>query len=137
MSDCPFCKIASGEAQASMVYEDENVLAFMDLNPASTGHTLVVPREHWETIFETPEEILAEIIGVIKRVSVASKKTVEADGVKIIQLNGRAAGQVVMHLHFHVIPISSNSGRTIGTHGRKRSEKKELDEIAKNIRENL
>ena len=107
---CPFCSIASGRAEASVVYEDETVVAFMDLLPAREGHTLVVPKEHFENIYEIPEDTLAKVAGAVKRVSVAVKKTFGADGVKIIQLNGRAAGQVVFHIHFHVIPLVSAKG---------------------------
>ena len=135
--DCPFCSIASGKAQASIVYEDEDVLAFMDLNPIHVGHTLVVPRRHWENIYEIPEEKLTKLIAAVKHVSVAVKKTVNADGIKVIQLNGRAAGQVVFHLHFHVIPASAKAGVWTGHHGRVASERTELDETAQKIRENL
>jgi histidine triad (HIT) family protein len=134
---CPFCSIASGEAPASIVYEDDDVLVFMDLSPTTVGHTLVVPREHWENIYEVPEETLTKLIAVVKRISVAVKKTVGADGIMIIQNNGRAAGQVVFHLHFHVIPASSKSGVRRGYHGRVASERARLDETAQKIRENL
>ena len=134
---CPFCNIASGKAEASIVYQDDNILALMALNPSSVGHTLVIPRKHWENIYEVPEKTLGEIAAVVKRVSVAVKKTVGADGIKLIQLNGKAAGQVVMHIHFHVIPIISNSGAAVGQRGRINTERNELDEIAKKIQENL
>ncbi len=133
---CPFCKIASGKAQASIVYEDATILAFMDLNPANIGHTLVVPREHYENIYEVPEKLLAELAAVVKRVCVAVKKTFGADGIKVIQLNGRAAGQVVMHLHIHVIPTVPKAG-ALGHRGRLTPERIELDEAAQKIRENL
>jgi histidine triad (HIT) family protein len=133
---CPFCNIVSGKAKASIVYEDATVLAFMDANPASPGHTLVVPREHWENIYEIPEKLLADIILVVKRVGNAVKKTVGAEGISILQLNGRAAGQSVMHFHIHVIPRFS--GDSIAGHrGAGRPEGKELDETAQKIRENL
>ena len=135
--ECPFCRIASGEAAASIVYEDKNVLAFMDLSPATVGHTLVVPRKHWENIYEVPEETLTKLIAVVKRVSVAVKKSFDADGITIIQNNGRAAGQMVFHLHFHVIPVNSNSEIRRGFHGRVASERTRLDKTAQKIRENL
>ncbi len=144
MSDvCPFCSIASGKAPASIVYEDATVLAFMDLNPTNVGHTLVVPRGHWENIYEVPEKILADLAVVVKRVSAAVKKTVGGDGISIIQLNGKAAGQMVMHFHFHVMPrfsgdsISRALGEMIGHHGFRRPERRGLDETARKIRENL
>jgi histidine triad (HIT) family protein len=135
--DCPFCSIASGKAPASIVYEDDNVLAFMDLNPVNIGHTLVIPREHYENIHEIPEETLTKVIAVVKRLCVAVKETVDANGIKVIQLNGKAAGQVVFHLHFHIIPASSKSDVRRGHHGRVTSERAELDEVAQQIRENL
>ena len=140
---CPFCGIASGKAPASLVYEDATVLAFMDLNPASIGHTLVVPREHRENIYEIPETVLADIFSVVKRASAAVKKTVGAEGISVLQLNGRAAGQMVMHFHVHVIPrfrkdaISKALGAMIGHQGFKKPERRDLDEMARKIRENL
>jgi len=140
---CLFCSIASGKAQASIVYEDANVLAFMDLNPSNTGHTLVVPRKHWENIYEVPENVLVDLFSVVKRVSSAVKKTVGAEGISILQLNGRAAGQTVMHFHIHIIPrfrgdiISNALGAMIEHHELKNPERSDLDEIAKKTRENL
>jgi histidine triad (HIT) family protein len=133
---CPFCNIASGKAKASIVYEDATVLAFMDANPASPGHILVVPREHWENIYEIPEKLLVDIILVVKRLSSAVKKTVGAGGISVLQLNGRAAGQSVMHFHFHVIP-RFRGDHIVGHRGAGRPEGKDLDEIAQKIRENL
>jgi histidine triad (HIT) family protein len=140
---CPFCGIASGKAPASIVYEDSAVVVFMDLNPASIGHTLVVPREHWENIYEVPENVLADLFSVVKRVSAAVKKTVGAEGISILQLNGRAAGQMVMHFHVHVIPrfrkdaISKALEAMIGHQGFEKPERRDLDETAQKIRENL
>jgi len=140
---CSFCSIASGKAPASIVYEDATVLAFMDLNPANVGHTLVVPREHWENIYEVPENVLADLFSVVKRVSAAVKKTVGAEGISVLQLNGRAAGQMVMHFHVHVIPrfredaISKALRAMIGHQGFEKPERRDLDETARKIRENL
>jgi len=134
--NCPFCKIAQGSASASMVYEDSNVLAFMDLHPIHVGHTLVVCRKHWENMYEIPEETLKELIVVVKRVAVALKKAVGADGIQIVQNNGCSAGQVVMHIHFHVIPMFSGS-RKGGRFGRAMENRTVLDETAQKIRQNL
>ena len=139
---CSFCKIMLGEGQASIVYEDDRVLAFMDLHPANVGHTLVVPREHWETIYAIPERVLADLFAVVKRVSVAVKKAVGAEGISILQFNERAAGQSVRHFHVHVIPrfrgdpISKFIGVMLGP-GFKKVERQDLDEIAEKIKENL
>jgi len=140
---CNFCRIVSGEKSASVVYEDGNVLAFMDLYPANVGHTLVVPKEHWETIYDISEEVLSDLFAVVKRISVAVKKAVSAEGISILQFNGRASGQSVMHFHVHVIPrfrgdaISKLMGAMLGPTGFEKATRENLDEIAKKIKENL
>lgn len=140
---CKFCGVVAGENPASIVYEDGNVLAFMDLHPANVGHTLVVPKEHWETIYDIPEKVLSDLFAVVKRISVAVKKAVGAEGISILQFNGRSAGQSVMHLHVHVIPrfrgdaISKLIGAMLGPTGFEKAAKEDLDEIAKKIKENL
>jgi histidine triad (HIT) family protein len=140
---CPFCNIASGKLHASIVHEDATTIALMDANPANTGHTLVVPKEHYENIYEIPEKTLSEVAATVKKVSVAVKKTVGSGGISVLQLNGRAAGQSVMHFHVHVIPrfrgdtISRAIGAMVEHHGRKKPDRRELDETAQKIRENL
>jgi len=139
---CVFCKITLGEDQASIVFEDDRVLAFMDLHPANVGHTLVVPREHWETIYDIPEKVLGDMFAVVKKVSVAVKKAVGAEGMSILQFNERAAGQSVKHFHVHVVPrfrgdaMSKFIGVMLGR-GFKKVERQDLDEIAEKIKENL
>ena len=141
--DCPFCNIVSGQAPASIVYEDATVLAFMDLNPTSIGHTLVIPRAHWENMYEIPEKTLCKIAPIVKRVCVAVKKTVDAEGISILQLNGKAAGQVVMHFHIHVIPrfkkdaISQGPEAMAVSQRLNKPDRANLDEIAKRIHEKL
>ena len=140
---CTFCKIASGEGQASIVHENRNVMAFMDLYPANVGHTLVMPKEHWETIYELPEEILADLFVVVKRVAIAVKKAVNAQGINIVQSNERAAFQLVRHLHVHVIPRFEGDAITKAfevmvaptRHGK--AARQALDRIAKEIKQNL
>jgi len=140
---CNFCRIVSGEDPASIVYEDDRALAFMDLHPANVGHTLVVPREHWETIYDIPEKVLADLFAVVKRISFAVKKAVGAEGISILQFNEGAAGQSVRHFHVHVIPrfkgdtISKFVGAMLRPAGFEKAERQNLDEIAKKIKENL
>lgn len=140
---CNFCEIVSGANPASIVYEDGNFLAFMDLHPANVGHTLVVPKEHWETVYDIPEEVLSNLFAVVKRISVAVKKAVGAEGISILQFNERAAGQSVMHFHVHVIPrfrgdaISKLIGAMLGSTGFEKAARENLDEIAKKIKDNL
>jgi histidine triad (HIT) family protein len=110
MADCIFCKIVKGEIPAVKVYEDERVLAFMDINPLNEGHTLVIPKRHAETIFEIDPDDLAAVIKVAQKVANAIQKALNPDGLTIIQLNKKAAGQVVPHLHIHLVPRWENDG---------------------------
>ena len=103
---CTFCKIARKEAPASAVYEDEGVIAFMSIRPISVGHVLVVPKKHYENIFEIPEEEVANLYKVVKKLAHAVKKAVDAEGIRIVQNNGEAAGQIIFHMHVHIIPMS-------------------------------
>jgi histidine triad (HIT) family protein len=102
--NCIFCKIVRKEAPSSVVYEDSEVLAFMDIRPVSEGHTLVIPKQHFENVFDSPEEQIASVHRVAKRIAAAVKEATKADGISIVQQNGKAAGQDVFHLHVHVIP---------------------------------
>lgn len=104
MQNCIFCKIAKGEIPAVKVYEDEKVLAFMDINPINDGHTLVIPKKHVENIFEIGPEELQEVISVAHKIARAIKSSLNPEGLTVVQLNGKVAGQMVPHLHVHVIP---------------------------------
>ena len=106
LESCIFCKIAQKEAPANTVYEDEKAIAFLSIQPVNVGHTLVVPKKHYENIYDIPEEELAYLYTVVKKMTHAVKKAVDADGIRIVQNNGEAAGQVVLHLHVHIIPMS-------------------------------
>jgi len=97
-------RIANEDSPASSVYKDDCVMAFLDNRPASDGHTLVIPKKHFETIYDIPDEEIAHLFEVVKKVAVAVKETVNPEGLTIIQRNGKAAGQHITHLHVHVIP---------------------------------
>ena len=101
---CIFCKIVRKQAPASIIYEDETVIVFLDIRPLNIGHTLVIPKKHYVDIFDIPENQLSQVHKVAKRVSVAVKKATNADGISIIQQNGKAAAQDIFHLHVHVVP---------------------------------
>jgi histidine triad (HIT) family protein len=101
---CIFCRIAQKQVPASLIYEDDKALAFLDIRPLSEGHTLVIPKAHYETVFDIPHELITYLHGITKKVALAVKKATEADGISIIQQNGEAAGQEVLHLHVHIIP---------------------------------
>lgn len=99
-----FCRIVRKQVSASCVYEDEKVMAFLDMKPLNEGHMRVIPKEHYENIFDVPQELNAYRHGVTKQVALAVKKATNADGITIIQQNGKAANQDIPHLHVHVIP---------------------------------
>lgn len=99
-----FSKIISKEIPADIVYEDENILAFLDINPVNPGHTLVIPKEPSTDGLETNPEVLSQIIKIGQRVAQAQKKTLGCPGVNFVMNNGEAAGQEVFHTHLHVIP---------------------------------
>jgi len=108
--ECLFCKIAMEEIQSNKVYEDDDFIAFLDINPRNPGHTLVIPKKHYGTILEMPDNEVAELFKVVKRIALAVKKGLKADGISIGQSNERAAGQVIPHVHFHVIPRFLSEG---------------------------
>ena len=103
-NNCVFCAIAAGEIPSFKIYEDELVLAYLDINPFSRGHTLVIPKEHSSGLLDTPERTLSEVIARVKKVAGHLMETIPCDGFNILQNNGEAAGQTVMHLHFHIGP---------------------------------
>ncbi len=102
--NCIFCKIVAKQASSSILYEDDLVMAFMDIRPLSMGHALVIPKAHYVDIFDIPANDLATVITVSKAVAAAVKKATDADGISLIEQNGKAAGQDVFHLHVHVVP---------------------------------
>ena len=110
--DCLFCKIAAGEIPSERVYEDEHVIAFLDINPVAPGHTLLIPRDHCVTAFDTPAPVLAAIACVVPRVARAVMTAVGAEGFNAFQCNGPCAGQEVMHSHLHIIPRNPDDGVT-------------------------
>ena len=103
-ADCIFCKIVAGTAPSAKVYEDDHTLAFMDLMPVSRGHTLVIPKSHYENLFEIEAPLLAAVADVSHKLAPAIQSAFEPDGLRIFQLNGAAAGQTVFHYHMHLLP---------------------------------
>jgi len=99
-----FCAIVNGKAPAEIIYEDEATLAFMDIHPASRGHALVIPKGHFQDIFEIDDEAAAAVMRTTARVARAIRAALEPDGLNLIQTNGRAAFQSVFHFHIHVVP---------------------------------
>ncbi|MEI6562780.1 MAG: HIT family protein [bacterium] len=102
--ECIFCKIVKGDIHSVRVYEDNEVLAFMDIGPVVKGHVLVIPKKHHNPMMEAPPEILQKLITVVQLIAKAQMAALQADGINVSQANGSVAGQVVPHIHFHVIP---------------------------------
>lgn len=110
MNDCVFCKIIRGEIPAGVVYEDENFLGFLDITPVNPGHVLLIPKEHYENLYDLPDDLLAKMAPIIKKLAIAAKNGINADGINIGMNNERPAGQLVFHAHFHIMPRFSNDG---------------------------
>lgn len=132
-----FEKIISREIPAAIVYEDTDTLAFMDIGPIIKGHTLVIPKTCFETVTETPDEVLGRLMSVCKRISSAQMKELGADGVNIIQNNGSSAGQVVPHIHFHVIPRFEGDGHHWNWAAKQYDSPAEMESLAAKIRKGL
>ena len=103
-NNCVFCAIAAGEIPSFKVYEDDIVLAYMDINPFTKGHVLVIPKEHTEGLLDTPDTTLAAVIARVKKIAAHMKAALPCDGFNILQNNGESAGQTVKHVHFHIVP---------------------------------
>ncbi len=130
--NCIFCRIVAGTARAHPVWDGPDTLAFMDLSPLATGHVLVIPKPHWENLFETPAPTLGAVMDTARRVARAIRATIAPPGLGVYQVNGRAAGQTVFHYHVHLIP--RYEGISLELHGRRRAQRDELDRVAERIR---
>ncbi len=109
-TDCIFCKIINGELPSNKVYEDSKVLAFLNIKALHPGHTLLITKKHYENIYEVPDDTVAHLGIITKKISIALKGAVDADGINIGMNNGPAAGQIVFHTHIHIMPRYNNDG---------------------------
>ena len=130
--NCIFCKIVRGDIPAIKVHEDELTLTFMDINPASAGHTLIIAKEHFETLLDIDDSPLAAVAVTTRRIAQAIQRSLQPDGMRVSQFNGSAAGQTVFHYHVHIIPI--RRGERPGSHGRGPGNPEEIQQIAGQIR---
>ena len=131
--DCIFCKIVAGEIPSVKLFENDRVLAFMDIGPIIKGHALVIPKTHYDPLMDTPEPVLAEVIAVVKRIARAQVAGLGADGINVTQANGECAGQVVPHLHFHVIPRFRTDGHHWNWKARSYDNRDEMQALATRI----
>lgn len=133
MSECIFCRIIKGEIPCTKLYEDNNTFAFLDLNPVNKGHTLVVPKKHSETILDTDEKTLRDLMVAVKKISKAIMNGLNVKGFNIGINQFEEGGQVVPHLHIHIMPRLKNDGIKLWPQ-RKYESKEEMEEIAKKIK---
>lgn len=111
--DCIFCKIANGEIPSKTIYEDEKFRVILDLGPATKGHALIIPKQHYADIFEIPEETVGDAMKLAKKMAELMTEKLGCDGFNIVHNNGETAGQTVKHFHIHLIPRYKDDGQHI------------------------
>jgi histidine triad (HIT) family protein len=134
--DCIFCKIVAGEIPCFKLYEDDDTLAFMDINPANEGHALVIPKQHSADIHGVSLAALSSTAVTAKKIAAAIQKTLSPDGMNLLQCNGPAAAQSVLHFHMHVLPRRQGDGLKLNW-GLEPGDMNAIGELAERIRANL
>ena len=132
-SDCIFCKLANGDIPTRVLYEDEDFTAFLDTAPATRGHALLVPKEHYGDLFSMPEELVGRAFAKAKELAGQIREKAGAEGFNLVQNNGRLAGQTVFHFHIHMIPRYAGDGQGIGWKPGSPADS-ELDEVLKQLK---
>jgi histidine triad (HIT) family protein len=131
-TNCIFCKIANGEIPSKTLYEDEDFRVILDLGPASKGHALILPKNHYANLYELPEETAGEVMKLAKRMAAQMTERLGCEGFNLVQNNGELAGQTVFHFHMHLIPRYREDGQKIGWKPQEVSQE-ELEETRKQI----
>jgi len=134
--DCIFCKIIAGEIPSFKIFEDNDSFAFMDINPASEGHALVIPKEHAADVHAVSDAAIATTVRTAKKVAAAIDKTLNPEGLNLLQCNGPAAAQSVMHFHMHVLPRSNGDDLKLNW-GLEPGDMDAIGKLAERIRSNL
>ncbi len=129
---CIFCKIANGEIPSETLYEEEGYRVILDLGPATRGHALILPKDHYASLYELPDEKCGEVLRLAKKMAVRMTDRLGCSGFNLVQNNGESAGQTVRHFHMHLIPRYDGDGQEIGWKPGK-PEQEELKEIRKTI----
>ena len=111
--DCIFCKLANGVFPTNSIYEDDIFNVILDAGPATKGHALILPKEHYDNLYELPDETAGKAMILAKKLAGEMSRRLNADGLNVVQNNGEAAGQTVMHYHLHLIPRYKNDGQHI------------------------
>ncbi len=134
--ECIFCKIIARELPAEILYEDDGIMAILDINPMNFGHALVMPKMHCENILETPTYLIPGIFTLSQEIAIAIKSALCADGINIISNIGEAAGQTIFHTHIHIIPRHTDDGFKFRLNLKKYRDD-ELERVALKIRQSL
>jgi len=137
MEDCIFCKIAKGEIDSAKIFENEKVFAFLDIGSLTKGHCLIIPKNHFENIFDIEKETLLEIISVAKDISEKFRQNLGATGVQLMNASGKDAEQSVFHFHLHIVPRYENDGLEMNKWWETKTHKpttEELKELAEKIK---
>ncbi|MCI8985250.1 MAG: HIT family protein [Lachnospiraceae bacterium] len=113
-TNCIFCKIANGEIPSKTLYEDDKFRVILDLGPASKGHALILPKEHYADLYELQEETAGEVMKLAKKMATQMTQRLGCEGFNLVQNNGELAGQTVFHFHMHLIPRYRDDGQKIG-----------------------
>jgi len=134
-NNCIFCRIVSGDSPCHKVFESPGALAFMDIYPAADGHVLVLPRQHFEHIFEITDEDMRAVAAAARRIACAQQRLLHPDGLSVVQANGAAAGQTIMHYHVHLLPRVS--GQKLRLHGPRPGDPERLAALAEQLADQL
>lgn len=134
--DCIFCKIANGEIPSTTVYEDEEFRVIFDIAPASKGHALILPKEHYADIFDIDKDVAGRLFSLATRIANGLKKELNCEGMNIVQNNGEIAGQTVFHFHLHLIPRYTGDTVNVGWKPGE-ADMEELSKLAEAVRNDL
>ncbi|NLF92736.1 MAG: HIT family protein [Oligosphaeraceae bacterium] len=137
VNDCVFCKIIQGEIPCSKVYEDDLVLAFLDIAPFNYGHALIVPKDHHHSITTLPQEYLTRMMCIAPKIAVAQMRELKAEGFNLLLNNGRCAGQEVPHCHLHVIPRLVDDAPLLNISHKKYSDTAAMNELAASLQKRI
>jgi histidine triad (HIT) family protein len=131
--DCIFCQIVEKKIPSHILFEDDSNLAFLDIFPISKGHTIVIPKNHYNNLEDIPIGELTELFRIVKKIAGLIYRKLKIDGYNILQNNFRAAGQIINHYHVHIIPRSSEDGKFRLVIPREQSKEEELKQVLKTI----
>lgn len=136
MADCIFCKIANGEIPSNTLYEDEDFRVILDIEPATKGHALILPKKHFANVYELEEAYASKVFVLAKKLAGTMQKALGCDGLNIVQNNGVAAGQTVFHFHMHLVPRYENDNAGLDMPNKKAADY-DLKEVAALIKKEL